>query len=156
MSTAPSIFLGDRRTSVFNRLIAKGIDLLIVAAVFFLGKAVWLPLGVFCAAALCAFQDGMGVGQSVGKRIIGLRVIENQTGVSCSFQKSFLRNFSFMLAVIFAAVPVLWIFFILLSLPVIGLEIYLLFTLETGVRLGDVLGNTTVIEYLEESSQVFG
>jgi hypothetical protein len=36
-------------------------------------------------------------------------------------------------------------------IPIVLLELYLLLTLESGVRLGDVMGNTLVVEYVEES-----
>jgi uncharacterized RDD family membrane protein YckC len=141
-----SILLGESQTSAFNRVVGKSIDGLVILTVFFLGKAIWFPLGLGAALLLCSFQDGMGTGQSVGKRILGLRVIDDQTGLGCSFFQSFQRNFPFITAVIFAAVPLFWMFFILVSVPVIALETYLLFQLPSGVRLGDVLGNTLVAE----------
>ena len=146
-----SILLGVGQTSVFNRFVAKGIDVLLIVAVYFLGEALWRPLGVVAASLFCAWQDGWGEGQSVGKKIIGLRVIEEPEGISCSFRNSLLRNFPFVLGVIFSTVPFLWVFFILLSLPVILLESYLILTLESGVRLGDVLGNTLVVEATDDA-----
>ena len=144
-----NILLGDRHTHLFQRLVAKGIDLLIAVAIYYLGCAIWGPLGVFGAVACCALQDGWGVGQSVGKRIIGLRVIEDQTGLPCSFKSSAVRNLPFMAALLFASTPVLWVFFLLIAAPLILVEIYLLISVESGIRLGDVLGNTLVVEYLE-------
>ena len=141
-----SILFGESQTSAFNRVVAKSIDGLVILTIFFLGKAVWLPLGLLAAFLTCAFQDGMGSGQSVGKKILGLRVVDDQTGLGCSFFQSFQRNFPFAAGVLFAAVPLLWMFFILGFLPVVALETYLLFQLPTGVRLGDVLGNTLVGE----------
>jgi len=146
-----SILLGERYTSLFNRFSAKAIDLVVVIAVFYLGRALWPPLGIFAAAALIAFKDGLGTGQSIGKRIIGLRVIDDPTGIACSFRGSLVRNFPFLLAVLLAATPWLWVLFIVVGLPLIALEVYLLCALDSGIRLGDVLGNTVVIEYLEEN-----
>jgi len=150
-SRRTSILMGESHTSAFNRILAKAIDILVVIAIYFLASVIWRPFGVLGAAAYCAFQDSMGRGQSVGKRIIGLRVIDDSTGISCSFQDSFLRNFPFVLAVTFASIPMLWVFFILICLPTIGFEVYLLLTLNSGVRLGDVLGNTLVIEHVEST-----
>lgn len=152
--TAPrrsSILLGERHTSVFNRFIARAIDLLIAVAIYFLGAALWQPLGIGAAALFSCFQDGWGVGQSVGKRIVGLRIIDDATGMSGTFRNSLLRNVPFWTAVVFAAVPALWVFFIFVSVPLLSLEIYLLLTLESGVRLGDVLGGTLVTEYVIDS-----
>ena len=146
-----SILLGERHTSVFSRLAAKVIDALVVVAIFFLGETLLSNVGLALAAAFSAVQDGLGDGQSIGKRIMGLRVVDDVSGASCNFRNSFLRNFPFTLAVIFVTVPALWVFFILLTLPVLGLELYLLFTVDSGIRLGDVLGNTLVVEYLDDS-----
>jgi len=141
-----SILLGESHTSAFNRVVAKAIDGLVILTVFFLGKALWWPLGLLGAFFLCAFQDGMGVGQSIGKKFLGLRVIDDQTGLGCSFFQSLQRNFPFAAGVVFAAVPLFWMFFILAFIPVAALEVYLVFQLPSGVRLGDVLGNTLVVE----------
>lgn len=81
---------------------------------------------------------------------MGLRVIDDASGVSCSFRNSFLRNFPITLAILFISLPVLWGLLILLVIPVFALEVYLLMTLDSGVRLGDVLGNTLVVEYLDD------
>lgn len=148
------ILLGESSTSAFNRVVAKAIDGLVILTVFFLGKAMWFPLGLLGAFFLCAFQDGMGMGQSVGKKILGLRVIDDQTGLGCSYFQSLQRNFPFAAGVLFAAVPLFWMFFILAFLPVTALEIYLVFQLPTGVRLGDVLGNTLVVEAVMEEIPV--
>ena len=145
------ILLGEHHSPVFNRLVARAIDCLLIVAIFFIGQAIWRPAGILFAATFAAIQDGFGSGQSIGKRIMGLRVIDDATGISCSFRNSFLRNFPFALAVIFLAVKLLWVFFILLILPILGLEVYLLFSLTTGVRLGDVLANTLVVEYIDDA-----
>lgn len=149
-----NILLGERQTSLFSRLAAKSIDALVLVVVYLLGHTISITLGVFLAATFSAFQDGLGAGQSIGKRIMGLRVIDDISGVSCSFRNSFLRNFPITLAIFFASLPILWGLLILLILPVFALELYLLLTLDTGVRLGDVLGNTLVVEYLEDPFDV--
>jgi uncharacterized RDD family membrane protein YckC len=146
-----AIFLGERHASIVQRLSAKVIDLIIVVAIFLLGKSLWLPLGVGAAMLFCAFQDAMGVGQSIGKRIIGLRVLDEQTGFGCSMQDSLLRNVPFVSGVLFSATPVLWILLFFISFPLLALETYLILSIESGVRVGDVLGNTLVTEYLDDN-----
>lgn len=145
-----SILLADSQTSAFNRVVAKAIDGLVILTVFFLGKAIWFPIGLLGAFFVCAFGDGMGIGQSVGKKILGLRVVDDQTGLGCSLFQSLQRNFPFAAGVVFAAVPLFWMFFILAFIPVATLEVYLLLQLPSGVRLGDVLGNTLVVEQAPE------
>jgi len=49
---------------------------------------------VFVAAfGYILFADGLQNGQSLGKRVLGLAVIDEQTGADCTFLKSFVRNF---------------------------------------------------------------
>ena len=112
---------------------AKLIDCLVIVAIYFLGSAIWFPLGVGAAMAYAAAQDGLGVGQSIGKRIFGLRVIEDQMGLPCSFRVSFIRNVMFTIAVPLAAMPILWIVFFAFAVPLIALELYLIVCLDSGV-----------------------
>lgn len=144
------ILLGERRTSVFNRLMARGIDSLVAVAILILGKAIWWPLGILLAAGYASLADGMGDGQSVGKRILGLRVEDYPSGQGCDLASSCVRNLPFALALLLASTPLLWIFFLLISAPLLGLELYILVSVDSGVRLGDVLANTHVSERGEE------
>ncbi|MCB0406349.1 MAG: RDD family protein [Bdellovibrionales bacterium] len=165
MSTAPkkrrsrtrrtSIFLGERHAPLISRVMAKAIDTVIVTAMFFLGAAVWTPFGLVVAVLFAGVQDGMWVGQSIGKRIIGLRVIEDHRGLPCGFRNSLLRNIPFMLAIPFAGIPILWAVFLIAIVPILVLESYLVASLESGTRLGDILGNTLVVEYLDDGMHQF-
>lgn len=149
-SRRSGILVGERHTSVFNRFVAKSIDFVLIVAIYFVGDALWTPVGVITAIVFCALQDGLGMGQSVGKRIIGLRVLDDETGLPCSLQRSVVRNLPFILVVLFAGITMLWVFALLIALPLICVETYLVVTVETGVRIGDVLANTLVVEYSEE------
>jgi uncharacterized RDD family membrane protein YckC len=149
-----SILLGESEVSIFSRFLAKAIDALLLVAVFLLGGAVATIIGVLIAAIWCAALDSWGGGQSVGKKIMGLGVIDVTTELPCSFLNSFLRNFPFVLVILFASTTLLWGFLLLFAFPLILLEVYLLLTLNSRVRLGDVLGNTRVVERLEESFDV--
>lgn len=149
------IFLGSRHAPLFNRLFAKAIDLLLLAVIYFLGKEVWVPLGVLAAVVIAGIGDGLGTGQSIGKRITGLRVVEDQRGLPCSLWHSVLRNIPFMVAIPMVAFPLFWVFFLLLAIPLLVLELYLVAVLDSGIRLGDVLANTLVIEHLEDSLVAF-
>lgn len=101
------------------------------------------------ATFVCAAQDGFGVGQSIGKRIIGLQVVEDANGFACSMGASAVRNVAFASLFLFSFSPVLWILLCIVTFPFIGLEVYLLLTLDSRVRLGDVLANTAVVDYAE-------
>jgi uncharacterized RDD family membrane protein YckC len=70
-------------------------------------------------------SDGLEGGQSIGKRWIHTRVIAADTGESCSFKQSFLRN---------------------LTLTFLGpIDVLFIFG-EKHQRLGDKLANTIVVE----------
>ena len=148
------ILLGERRSSSFQRVAARAIDLIIVAIFFFLGRVIWYPLGWLCAWGYAATQDAFGQGQSIGKRIMGLQVIEESSGLPCSLSHSILRNVPWFLSLLCLPFPVVGILLQFVFVPVFILEIYLLLTLESGVRLGDVMGNTSVIEYVEDGIEL--
>ncbi|NME71400.1 RDD family protein [Flammeovirga aprica] len=78
-------------------------------------------------------KDGMGKGQSIGKKVVGLTVINVDTLEPCSKGQSFLRNFILMF---------------LNTIPVIGntLEVIIAVIAEDGKRLGDRAVRTQVIE----------
>jgi uncharacterized RDD family membrane protein YckC len=143
---ASGILLGERNAPTATRLISKIIDLVLIAALFYLGKVIALPIGLGAAILYALFQDALGRGQSIGKRLCGLKVVDIRTEEPCSFQQSFLRNFPLALGLAFSAFSLLWVFLALLVVPVCVLEVYLVTRLITGIRLGDVLGHTVVKE----------
>ncbi len=130
------------RTARMARLIAKGIDLLIA----FIPSALFYPGGVILGLIYVAIADGLQNGQSVGKKLIGLGVIELERGEGCSMRHSLVRNLPFFIPLLFGIIPI-WgiLFLILLGVPLVALELYLLFKLDSGRRLGDVIANTTVM-----------
>lgn len=144
-----SIFLGQPEAPLLSRFGARAIDGLITAALYLIGERLWPFAGLLVAGLYALFADSLGSGQSLGKRIIGLRVIEEHSGLPCPLRASFLRNLPFLALVCCATHPFLWIPGLLVFLPLTVLEIYLLIGLDSAVRLGDVLGNTTVHEAIE-------
>ena len=130
------------RVARIARLIAKAIDLFIVMILsFFL-----YPVGVFLAIGYMVFADSIQRGQSVGKKFIGFSVISLEDGSPCSIKQSTIRNLPIIIPLAFAIFPFLgWIFSILVGLPLIILEIYLLYSLDSGYRLGDVMADTSVM-----------
>jgi len=149
ISRRSPIFLGPVRSTAFHRIAAKLIDGVLVVAVFFIGRALWAPLGPLAAAFYAAIQDSLAEGQSIGKKIIGLRVLDDGTGISCDAASSAMRNLPLVIAFLFATVPVIWVFVFLMVIPFMVLEVYLVVALETGVRLGDIMANTLVVEHFE-------
>ena len=73
------------------------------------------------------FQDGLKSGQSFGKRMLSIRVINSKDGTSCTYRKSFLRN-------------------LLLLIPIINfIDIGFMFG-KKQQRLGDMLAGTYVVK----------
>jgi uncharacterized RDD family membrane protein YckC len=118
-------------------------------AIFFSGRTLWGPLGPLLGACYAAIQDSLSGGQSIGKRIIGLRTLDDTTGIACPALSSLMRNLPIVIAVLFASIPVLWVFIVLFTVPFLLLEVYLVKEIQTGVRLGDIMANTLVVEHFE-------
>jgi len=130
------------KTAKNSRLMAKLIDLFIVLLISSIFYPITLLLGLFYAA----FADSIQNGQSVGKKIMGFRVVYMDDGTPCNHKQSFIRNLPITVPLFFSIIPIWgWMFSVLLAIPLIGLEIYLIYNLHSGHRLGDVIAETTVI-----------
>jgi uncharacterized RDD family membrane protein YckC len=105
-------------------------------------------------------------GQSVGKWLFKIRVVMvtmRNVGASgsggmaegevlvrdrqpASIKASVLRNAPVGVATFFAIIPLWgWIILGLVGIPLMIMEVYLMATVETGHRLGDVMGDTEVV-----------
>lgn len=130
------------RVARLSRLLAKAIDIFIVLilSIFF------YPLGIILSVIYIGLADSIQSGQSVGKKFIGFRVISLEDGSPCSVKQSFIRNLPIIVPLVVSIVPLWgWVLGPLIGLPFMGLEIYLLFKLDSGHRLGDVMADTTVM-----------
>ncbi len=136
------ILQSSLRAARLSRLIAKAIDLFIV---LILAVASY-PLSLLLGIIYISLSDSLMGGQSVGKRFIGFSVISLEDGKPCSVKQSIIRNLPIIIPVVFAVIPP-WgiIFSFILFVPLMCLEVYLLFKLDSGHRLGDVMADTTVI-----------
>ncbi len=125
-----------------TRLIAKTVDFFIVIllSIFF------YPIGVILAVIYMGVSDSLQDGQSVGKKIMGFAVISLENGRACSVKQSFVRNLPIIIPLMMAIVPLWgWILSIFFGVPLILLEVYLLYKLDSGHRLGDVMADTSVV-----------
>lgn len=130
------------RIAKMSRIIAKGIDLFIVLIL----AMMFYPFGLVLSLIYLAISDSLYGGQSVGKKFIGFSVISLEDGKPCTPKQSFIRNLPFLIPLTFAIIPPWGIIFCsILILPLVLLELYLLFKLDSGHRLGDVMADTTVI-----------
>ena len=81
-------------------------------------------IAFFGAAIYFLLSDGFAKGQSIGKKLLGMSVIDSVTGKSCSFPQSFFRN---------------------VLTPLIGMFDAVFILGKRRQRLGDKLANTIVI-----------
>lgn len=135
------------KVSAFDRIAAKVVDLIIVMLVPFLLPVVLGPLCGFCYSLIAdGFQVGPLSGQSIGKKLFGLRVLNVITGKPANFKDSAIRNLPVGVATFFAIIPPLgWVFLFLVGIPLMVMEIYLMKRVEYGHRLGDVMADTEVV-----------
>ena len=117
-----------------NRLLGQIVDGLIGAAPFAIAVPLSMVsralggLAIFAATAWSVFYyllaDGLHGGQSLGKQWLGMRVVDAESGASCTFGQSFIRNL--LLAILG---PIDWVF-------IFG---------ERHQRLGDKAAGTIVV-----------
>jgi hypothetical protein len=129
----------QRRAGLLLRTAAKAIDFILIAAV-----AEIIPrAGFFAGLAYLLLGDGFFDGRSIGKKLIRIRVVSAATGTPCTFRDSILRNSTFAAAYLFWIVPWIgWIFFVVVA----AVEFVLVLGSKDGMRLGDEIAKTTVLE----------
>ncbi len=127
---------------LLNRVAAKLVDLFIVVS---LGAVLPRVVGPLLGFGYSMLGDGVG-GQSIGKRIFGLRVVHQKLGTPASFRDSMIRNTPVGVATFFAIIPIWgWIILFFIGLPLMLIEVYLIARVARGHRLGDVMADTEVV-----------
>jgi uncharacterized RDD family membrane protein YckC len=112
------------------RLGAQLIDFMVVVAILFMSAMFGLAapalavLGFLVAFAYLLLADGLPRGQSFGKRVLNIAVIDRRTRAPCTYGQSFLRNF---------------------LLAVLGIIDWIFIFGATHQRLGDMAANTIVV-----------
>ena len=103
-------------------------------------------IGPILAAFYLLVADGLMGGQSVGKKIFGVRTVVLPSRAPAGYHESVLRNAPFALVAIFWAVPLLWPMLVVAGLPIVGFEAYMIFTDRLGIRIGDIFADTQVVD----------
>ncbi|MBI1912096.1 MAG: RDD family protein [Deltaproteobacteria bacterium] len=134
------------KADVLERFLAKLIDFLIVGAFF----AFPTFIGPLAGTTYILISDGLLNGQSLGKRVIGLRVVSMVTGMPCDFKQSIIRNaiFGVLIAIYFILgwIPYLGKLLVFAAWSVVvGVEMILVYTDELGSRFGDRIAGTHVM-----------
>ena len=128
-----------KRAGLLLRTVSKILDfILVAAAVEILPKA-----GFFAGLAYLLIGDGLFDGRSLGKKIIGLKVVSATTYSSCTFRDSILRNSTFGVGFLFY--KVLWFGWTFLIIVAV-LEFIILLGSKENMRLGDEIAKTFVID----------
>jgi uncharacterized RDD family membrane protein YckC len=128
-----------KRAGLLLRTIAKILDFIIIAAAIeIVPKA-----GFFAGLAYLLIGDGFFDGQSLGKKLIGLRVVSAESEKPCTFRDSILRNSTFAVGFILSRVLWFgWVFIVIVSI----FEFILLLGSREQMRLGDEFAKTVVID----------
>ncbi|CAI4030876.1 hypothetical protein DNFV4_01308 [Nitrospira tepida] len=127
------------KAHVVNRGLARSADLLIAATI---DQAV-PPIGFFAGLAYLLAADGLSGGRSLGKRLVGLRTWSLRRREAASFGESIVRNLPVALVFLLYQVPYIgW----LLSLAVLIVEGLLVLGNDRGLRFGDILAQTQVVD----------
>lgn len=135
-----------QKADILERFLAKLIDMLIVGALFAFPTFV----GVLAGATYILISDGLNGGVSLGKRVIGLKVISLEKAAPCDFKSSIVRNSVFgVLILVYLLIG--WIPYIgklltfLLWTAVAAVEMILIYTDDIGARFGDRIAGTMVV-----------
>ncbi len=138
-----------KRASLLLRIFAKVLDFILIAAV-----AEVVPNAGFYAGLLyLLISDGLFDGRSIGKLLIGLRVVSASGDEPCSVRESIIRNAPLGAGLLLYKLPwVGWIFIVLISF----VEFLILLGSKNGMRLGDELAKTTVVEKARRKTEQEG
>ena len=138
------------KADFLNRIIARAIDLVIVIALY----EIIPKIGYLAGISYLLMADGLSEGRSIGKRLIGLKVIICDSAgriAVCGFKESILRNLPFaagyILFGILKAIPLIgWIISFAVIAGIIIFESLVMLGNEDGMRLGDEIAKTQVVE----------
>jgi len=133
-----------------ERFVARMIDIIIVAVLL----EIVPKIGYFAGLVYLLIADGLFEGRSVGKMLIGIRVvfINGMKRVApCGFKESMYRNLPFAAAYIlfgvFKGIPLIgWILSLAVITVVPVFEFLVMTGSEMGMRLGDEIAKTRVVE----------
>lgn len=129
------------------RGLARGADFVLAMAMLKLA----VPAGPFFAFVYLLAADGLFHGQSIGKRLFGVRAIVIPRGATrgrpAGYRESMLRNFPFALLPLFYGITLVgWVMLFVVGLPVLAFEAWMVWTDRLGVRIGDILADTQVVD----------
>jgi hypothetical protein len=127
------------KAQIINRFVAKFVDGLVAAAA---GRLLH-PVGWVAGLTYLLIADGFSGGRSIGKRLIGLQTVTPKRRETAGFRESIIRNLPLALAYLAFPIPYIgW----LASAGILVFESLLIIGNDQGLRLGDELAHTQVLE----------
>ncbi len=129
-----------QKAELTTRAVAGFIDLLLVIGMARLPDV----MGFLAVTGYILIRDGLFARQSVGKKVIGLRVaLTDDPGKAVSFRESIIRNIPLAVAYLLFLVPYAgWI----LGPLALGVEALTAMGDERGMRIGDLLARTYTVQ----------
>src|SRR5574342_497290 len=132
-------------------LTLRGLARLVDLALAFAAANLAGPAGPVLACLYLLLADGLLHGQSVGKRLLGVRTMAIARGATrgrpAGYRESALRNLPFGLLALFYGVTLVgWIMLFVVGLPMICFESWMVWTDRHGVRIGDIFADTQVVD----------
>lgn len=136
----------SRKVNLLLRVFAKIVDFILIASI---GEII-PSAGFYAGLSYLLISDGLFNGRSIGKYLMGLRVISTVTNEPCSMKESILRNALFGLGLILYKIPLIgWIFIII----ILAFEFLIVLGSRDGTRLGDEIAKTMVTEKVVHDMQ---
>jgi uncharacterized RDD family membrane protein YckC len=125
-----------------ERIVAYWLDVLPMIAL----EAIPLGIPQLLATGYVLFRDALFDGQSVGKKLLGIKVVTLQGGHRATVRESILRNFPLALGFLLPIVPIVGhLLGAGTALFVMGTEALAIVTDPRSRRLGDKLAGTIVV-----------
>lgn len=109
------------------------------------------PIGPLFACIYLLVADGLIHGQSLGKRIFGVRTMVvprgAQQGRPAGYRESVLRNAPLALLGLFYGLTLVgWVMLLVVGLPIVVFESWMVWSDRLGIRIGDIFADTQVVD----------
>jgi len=109
------------------------------------------PAGPLLAFLYVLVADGIVHGQSLGKRLFGVRTMViargARAGRPAGYRESMLRNLPLALLALFYGITLVgWVLLFVVGVPVLAFESWMVWSDRLGIRIGDIFADTQVVD----------
>lgn len=129
-----------QRADLTTRAVAGFVDFLLIVGLARLPDV----LGFLSATGYILIRDGLFDRRSIGKKLIGLRMAASEgSGTAVTYRESIMRNVTFVAAYLLFLIPYAgWV----LGPIAVGVECLVAIGDERGMRIGDLLARTVIVQ----------